>query len=360
MAKLKKKVFVGVSGGVDSSVSLALLKKQGYDVVGVFIRTWQPDFIKCTWREERRDAIRVCAHLNVPFLECDAEEAYRRGVGEYMIEEYKNGRTPNPDVMCNREVKFGVFWEFARSHGADYIATGHYAEVRREGSRYSLYKGKDPEKDQSYFLWTLTEEDLSHVLFPVGNLKKNEVRKLAESFGLPTAQKKDSQGVCFLGPLDMKDFLRHYIEPTPGKVINTKGETIGTHSGAVFYTLGERHGFTVTEKQEGQTPLYVLEKDTVANTVTVTETLEEYETSPKKIFLDKVNWINGVPKNKAISIQMRYRELITKSEIITTEKNTAEILVNKSSLPSVGQSCVMYSADRVCGGGIISSYTPVI
>ena len=200
--RLGKTVFVGVSGGVDSSVSAALLKDQGYSVVGVFIRTWQPDFIECTWRDERRDAMRVCAHLDIPFLECDAEDAYKNGVADYMIEEYKKGNTPNPDVMCNREVKFGVFWKFAKDHGADYIATGHYA-VNNNGLR----KSPDASKDQSYFLWTLTQDDLIHVLFPVGHLDKKDVRKLAEKYKLPTATKKDSQGVCFLGPLDMKEFL---------------------------------------------------------------------------------------------------------------------------------------------------------
>jgi tRNA-specific 2-thiouridylase len=204
---ITKTVFVGVSGGVDSSVSAALLKDAGYTVVGVFIRTWTPDFIECTWREERRDAMRVCAHLGIPFLECDAEEAYKKGVADYMIEEYKKGNTPNPDVMCNREVKFGVFWEFAKAHEADFIATGHYAL-----NQYQLERSKDTAKDQTYFLWTLTQDDLEHTLFPIGHLEKKEVRKLAEKYKLPTATKKDSQGVCFLGPLDMKDFLKHYIE----------------------------------------------------------------------------------------------------------------------------------------------------
>ena len=210
----KKTVFVGVSGGVDSSVAAAKLLDQGYNVVGVFIRTWTPDFIDCTWREERRDAMRVCAHLNIPFLECDAEDAYKKGVADYMINEYRKGNTPNPDVMCNREVKFGVFWNFAKENGADYIATGHYAQNNFDikNNNFNLVKGVDPSKDQSYFLWTLTQDDLSHTLFPVGYLPKTEVRVLAKKYNLPTAVKKDSQGVCFLGPLDMKDFLKHYIE----------------------------------------------------------------------------------------------------------------------------------------------------
>ena len=164
----KKTVFVGVSGGVDSSVSAALLKDQGYDVVVVFIRTWTPDWIDCTWREERRDAMRVCAHLEIPFLDCDAEDAYKKGVADYMIAEYRAGRVPNPDVMCNREVKFGAFWEFARARGADYIATGHYARIGQSPeASHQLLIGVDSSKDQSYFLWMLTQEDLSHTLFPI-------------------------------------------------------------------------------------------------------------------------------------------------------------------------------------------------
>ena len=266
----KKTVFVGVSGGVDSSVSAALLKDQGYNVVGVFIRTWSPDFIKCTWRDERRDAMRVCAHLGIPFLECDAEEEYKKGVADYMIEEYKKGRTPNPDVMCNREVKFGVFWNFAKSHGADFIATGHYA-VNNSKSNYSfqLCKSPDSSKDQSYFLWTLNQEDLSHTLFPIGHLKKTEVRKLAKKYKIPVAEKKDSQGVCFLGPLDMKDFLKHYIKSEKGKVLDEKGKVIGIHDGAVFFTLGERHGFVITEKTQNDKPYYVVGKDIKKNIIIV-------------------------------------------------------------------------------------------
>ena len=203
----KKTVFVGMSGGVDSSVSAALLKKQGFDVVGVFIKTWHPDFIKCNEEEERRDAMRVATHLNIPFLTFDFEDVYKKEVADYMISEYKAGRTPNPDVMCNKEVKFGAFLKKAISMGADFVATGHYAENRKN----NLVKGKDPAKDQSYFIWTLKQKQLSKILFPVGNLNKTEVRKLAKKFKLPVAEKKDSQGICFLGAVDLKDFLKHYI-----------------------------------------------------------------------------------------------------------------------------------------------------
>jgi tRNA-specific 2-thiouridylase len=355
-----KTVFVGVSGGVDSSVSALLLKNQGYNVVGVFIRTWQPDFIECTWRDERRDAMRVCAHLDIPFLECDAEEAYKKGVAEYMIEEYKKGNTPNPDVMCNREVKFGVFWDFAKSHGADFIATGHYA-INNDG----LKKSKDASKDQSYFLWTLTQDDLSHTLFPIGHLKKTQVRKIAEKNGLPTATKKDSQGVCFLGPLDMKEFLSHYIKPKKGDVIDKDGKVIGTHDGAVFFTLGERHGFKITTKNPDNKPFYVVEKNVKNNTITVSQEKDIFSGPRVKTpahskisfscyTIQNTNWILGGPKeNKKYKAQIRYHGEYLSCKVKIIDKDEAYVFFDKLPLTSKGQSIVIYDGDVCIGGGVV-------
>ncbi len=371
--KLGKTVFVGVSGGVDSSVSAALLKDQGYNVVGVFIRTWQPDFIECTWRDERRDAMRVCAHLDIPFLECDAEEAYKNGVADYMIEEYKKGNTPNPDVMCNREVKFGVFWKFAKERRADFIATGHYARVNSNSFReatgvgarraysggrdkelreklFELEQGLDDSKDQSYFLWTLTQEDLSHTLFPVGHLQKPQVRKLAEKYNLPTATKKDSQGVCFLGPLDMKDFLAHYIKQKRGDVLDENGKIIGHHDGAVFFTLGERHGFTITKHSIDEKPLYVVSKDIKKNTITVSQKqgFLEHHTGLSCV-VTNVNWISGIPvENKKYTAQIRYH-----GEQLPCKVKGPNIIFNKPILVSPGQSIVVYDKDLCIGGGVV-------
>ncbi len=399
MNTINKTVFVGVSGGVDSSVAAALLKEQGYNVVGVFIRTWTPDFIECTWRDERRDAMRVCAHLGIPFLECNAEKKYKEGVADYMIEEYKKGNTPNPDVMCNREVKFGVFWKFAKSKRADYIATGHYAQnitahptdavhlldslntkksqkVLRKLQAFAssptpvafrgpceLHKGIDDSKDQSYFLWTLKQEDLSHVLFPVGHLKKTEVRKLAEKFKLPTATKKDSQGVCFLGPLDMKDFLRHYIESKKGDVINEKGEVIGSHDGAVFFTLGERHGFTLNKHIESDKPLYVISKDIKKNTITVSHRLEKQVEKKihRTVLCSNINWISKIPeKNKKYQGQIRYHGELLNCKINCTSLSAeqagptgAEVIFEKNVLVASGQSIVVYDGDICLGGGVV-------
>lgn len=395
--ELSRTVFVGVSGGVDSSVAAAILIDQGYKVVGVFIRTWTPDFINCTWRDERRDAMRVCAHLGIPFLECDAEEEYKKGVADYMIEEYKKGRTPNPDVMCNRMVKFGVFWKFAKEHGADFIATGHYAiremakvsEKRRVGACRSevirgmglrsfeesfrheanLFKDKktvasqglsvlrrspDESKDQSYFLWTLTQEDLSHILFPIGHLKKTEVRKLALKYKLPTATKKDSQGVCFLGPLDMKDFLKHYIEKKRGEVINKKGEVVGYHNGATFFTLGERHGFTITDKTEKDKPYYVIAKNIKKNTITVATGKTGGQLRGNFYVINNTNWISFIPDNKKVyQAQIRYHGELIDCKIKIQKNNNAEIYFNKEILVDSGQSIVIYDNDICMGGGIM-------
>lgn len=360
-----KKIFVGVSGGVDSSVSLALLKEAGHDVTGVFIKTWQPDWIECTWKEERRDAMRVCAHLGVPFVTLDLEKEYKEGVADYMISEYRAGRTPNPDVMCNKEVKFGGFLAWARAQGADAIATGHYAQNKFEDGRYHLKEGRDSEKDQSYFLWTLNQEQLHHVLFPVGHLEKKDVRKEAERFGLPTAKKKDSQGVCFIGEIDMKEFLTHYIEEKQGEVLNTKGDVIGVHHGALFFTMGERHGFTITKKGTDDTPLFVVAKDIEKNTITVDSRNDENaqvgeslnEGYTLEIKLERTNWIpSAYPSfGKNVEARIRYRGERIACNFLQVRDDTAVVVFEKPVWGvSSGQSLVVYSGSECIGGGIIS------
>ncbi len=357
----KKTVFVGLSGGVDSSVSAALLKTRGYKVVGVFIRTWTPDFIQCTWRDERRDAMRVAASLDIPFLECDLEKEYKKGVADYMISEYREGRTPNPDVMCNKEVKFGGFLKWALAKGADYVATGHYAQNELKEGRYALLTAKDKAKDQAYFLYTLTQKQLQHILFPVGHLNKTEVRKLAKKFNLPTAEKKDSQGVCFLGMLDMKDFLAHYIKPKKGSVLNNEGEAIGIHDGVVFYTLGERHGFTILKKETNELPYYVIAKDMKKNTITVShkkisqETDTEFFKNSHILKINNTNWISEIPlTGKNYTAQIRYHSTFEKCRIENITKDTAEIIFEKPQLISPGQSIVLYNKDVCMGGGVVS------
>lgn len=350
----KERVFVGVSGGVDSSVSLLRLMKRGYSVVAVFIRTWQPNFIECTWKRERLDAMRVAAHLGVPFLTFNAEQAYKENVAEYMIREYKEGRTPNPDVMCNEHVKFGVFYDFAQSHGADYVATGHYADIRKSGGVHELHRGADPNKDQSYFLWSIKKSQLPHVLFPVGNSRKPSIRMEAKEAGLTTSEKKDSQGICFLGAIDIHDFLKEFIDLKEGDVLDTEGHIVGTHHGALLYTIGQRHGFSVTTKESTRTPHYVLSRDLHANTITVgTETLTCVHTT--RIELSDMNLLTQEIPTQC-EAQFRYRQTPFRVQLHMHDTHRAmlTVLAEGIDLPSLGQSCVLYRGTQCLGGGIIA------
>lgn len=362
MQKERKTIFVGVSGGVDSSVSAAVLQEQGHEVVGVFIKTWQPEWIECTWRDERRDAMRVCAHLDIPFVELDLEKEYKEGVADYMIREYRAGRTPNPDVMCNREVKFGGFLKWALEHGADAVATGHYAQITdlSQGETV-LLRGNDSEKDQSYFLWTLTQEQLQQVVFPVGHLPKVKVRKLARKYQLPTAVKKDSQGICFIGQIDMKDFLRHYIDEKSGEVLDKNGIVIGYHHGALFFTLGERHGFTITEKGTDDRPYYVVHKNIENNTITVEQrdikNTPRHEGQEQFVKLHAVNDTQKLfQKGFLCEAQIRYHGEVKQVTFHSYHQDTNEAIITfhaHDSTVASGQSIVFYDGDRCLGGGIV-------
>lgn len=347
----KKKVFVGLSGGVDSALSALLLKKEGYEVIGVFIKTWHPDFISCNEEEEKRDAMRIAAYLDIPFLIFDFEDVYKKFVADYMISEYKLGRTPNPDVMCNKEVKFGAFLNKALSMGADFVATGHYAR-NIDGN---LYKGIDVTKDQSYFLWTLTKKQLQNILFPIGHFKKSEVRKLAKKYKLPVSEKKDSQGICFLGQVDLKDFLKHYIKEKKGDVINLNKEVIGYHDGIFFHTLGERHGFTITKRTNNDRPYYIVNKDIKKNILTVSQDKDFVSLTQRNIYeLKEINWIFEKPKeNKNYTAQVRYHGEFLLCQIDLTLENKTKVIFEKPVLVASGQSIVFYDKDIVLGGGVI-------
>ncbi len=361
---MKKTVFVGISGGVDSAVSAALLKKQGFDVVGVFIKTWHPEFLECNEEGERRDAMRIAAHLNIPFLTFDLEDVYKKEVADYMIAEYKAGRTPNPDVMCNKEVKFGAFLKKSLAMGADYVATGHYAENKLKIKNYELRIGKDPTKDQAYFLWTLNQKQLSKILFPIGHLKKTQVRKLAKKFGLPVAEKKDSQGICFLGQVDLKEFLKHYIKEKKGDVIiipseseGKKKEVIGFHDGAVFHTLGERHGFTMTKKGPNDSRYYIVAKDIKKNTLTVSARQDLVTNSARQdlaVNLKDTNWISEIPKeNKNYTAQVRYHGEFLPCALKIVRQDLTTVIFKKPVLVAPGQSIVVYDDDVCLGGGVV-------
>lgn len=349
-----KTVFVGLSGGVDSSVAAARLLVRGYNVVGVFIKVWHPDFMVCNWEEERLDAMRVAAHLGIPFLTCDAETEYRDEVAKYFIDEYKAGRTPNPDVMCNQYVKFGAFLRFAQQKGAAFIATGHYAQ-RREGEKGpEMHRGVDNNKDQTYFLWTLSSKQLRYSLFPIGDTPKEQIRAEAEKLGLPVADKKDSQGICFLGHVNIPEFLSHYIELTPGPVLSEQGEVIGEHQGAFVYTLGQRHGFTLHTEDRERTPMFVIDRDTEANTVTVSPTKPQTQPSDL-ITLHGLVLRDTITPGDALKAQFRYRQ--TPFQIKINELSDSALTIQTADsveLPAVGQSCVLYRGTHCIGGGIIA------
>lgn len=406
-----------MSGGVDSSVSAALLKAAGYDVTGVFIKVWQPDWMDCNWREDRLDAMRVAATLDIPFITLSLEKEYKCEVVDYMIAEYKSGRTPNPDVMCNKSVKFGAFYYWAMKKGANFVATGHYARIQSKEQRAKnkdkdsrfkiqdlgskdkaparnnssaatqderrlfgyersdmrksasvvvggadqglceLFAGTDPNKDQSYFLWNIHQEQLPHILFPIGDIEKPEVRRLAKRFKLPNADKKDSQGLCFIGKVDIKEFLSHYMDPREGNVLDENGKVIGHHDGAFFLTIGERHGFMVDKKTPYDKPYFIVSKDSEKNTITVSNKdpqglLAQARTS---VYIEKTNWMSGTPKiDKKYSGRARYRQPLEPLVFTSVKEGTAEVEFSKpQNALTPGQSLVVYDGEVCLGGGII-------
>jgi len=350
----KQKVFVGLSGGVDSSVAALRLKQSGFNVVGVFIKVWHPDFLVCNWEQERLDAMRVAAHLDIPFLTCDAEESYRDDVAKYFITEYEKGRTPNPDVMCNQYVKFGAFINFAKENGANFIATGHYVQKIKTGEDEQMYRGIDQNKDQSYFLWSLTKEQLQFSLFPVGDTNKELIRQEAVKAGLPTATKKDSQGVCFLGQIDIGNFLAHYIDIKPGLVLDETGKVIGEHHGAFIYTIGQRHGFTINLNSNARSPYFVISKDITANTITVS-TEKPILVLTDRILLTRSLFRRELIKGNTYQAQTRYRQKPFSVRVETTAfDQTTLTVLEKTDALAEGQSCVLYEGDCCLGGGIIA------
>lgn len=351
----KKSVFVGLSGGVDSSVAAYLLKKGGYDVVGIFMRCFNVDGCQA---KDVEDARRVAAKLEIPFYVWDFEAEYKRRVVDYMIEGYRAGITPNPDVACNREIKFGLFLEKALKLGADFIATGHYARLRSDTSEdYHLLSAKDKNKDQTYFLWTLTQDKLKHCLFPVGDYLKSEVRKIALEAGLPTANKKDSQGVCFLGQITLSDFLGRYLPHKKGEVINAAGEKLGSHPGSYFYTIGQRRGVGNIKHQTGVTnhrPLYVVKKDVIANTVTVAD-VDDPSIFKNKIHLTHISYVGReVASKEKLFVRTRYRQSLVPATVITAKNDSTVEFIKPQKFIAPGQSAVFYSTDgELLGGGVI-------
>jgi tRNA-uridine 2-sulfurtransferase len=344
------KVYVGMSGGVDSSVTAALLKDRGYNVTGVYMKNWTQDLpgMICPWKQDYQDAKRVATQLGIPFKVFDFQKEYRQKVVDYMIDEYKAGRTPNPDIMCNQEVKFKLFLQAALDDGANLIATGHYARVK-DGQ---LFAGLDPEKDQSYFLCRVTEEALRKSLMPIGEFTKPEVRKLARKYGLATAEKKDSQGICFVGKVGIKDFLQQFVTSKPGKIIDQKGGEVGEHDGALFYTIGQRQGLGIG----GGLPYYVVGKDMAKNEVYVTTDLQDSRLWSNELTLAAPHWINQPPESGGTyTVRTRYRAPLQNiSSLHQLQNDTWHLtLTDEVRALTPGQSAVIYQNDRLVGSGIV-------
>jgi tRNA-specific 2-thiouridylase len=347
-----KTVYVGLSGGVDSSVTAALLQKEGYNVVGVYMKNWTQDLpgVKCPWKEDLGDARAVAAVLDIPFKVFDFQTEYRKQVVDYMIAEYQAGRTPNPDIMCNQEIKFKLFLDAAVADGADMIATGHYAKV----DNGELLRGVDDNKDQTYFLYRVSGKALAKTLMPIGNYTKPEVRQLAFKFNLPTAAKKDSQGICFVGPVGMKAFLAQYVQTAPGPIVDQRGKEIGQHDGAVFYTIGQRQGLGVG----GGKPYYVTGKNMETNTVYVTDNPDDLELHSDHILLSDIHWIGAAP-DKTVQLQVRLRH---RGQLIDCHIKGDELVLSAPQRAiAAGQSAVIYDGQKVLGGGIIqSAFAPAV
>ena len=372
-AKGSATVYVGMSGGVDSSVSALLLKNQGYKVVGVYMKNWSKDLpgMKCPWAEDLADAKRVATKLGIEFKVFDFEKEYKQKVVDYMLDEFKKGNTPNPDIMCNQEIKFKLFYEIAREQGADFIATGHYANIKNGtgAAPSALAKALDENKDQTYFLYRISEEAINHTIFPIGDMLKPDVKKLAAENGLDNAYKKESMGVCFVGDVSIKDFLKEYLKNTsdrekylrPGKIIEREtGKILGFHDGAIFFTIGQRHGLDIG----GGLPYYVVGKDIKKNEVYVSKNLNNDGLWTKELKLkDVVLRLKNNDASEPISVEVRLRhraklEKATIKDLCGDFRDgiaTATLeFTNEIKRPANGQSAVIYSNEICLGGGIIT------
>ena len=391
-----KRIVIGLSGGVDSSVAAYLLKKQGYDVVALFMVNWHERVgavtSACTWEEDAMIAALVAKKLDIPFHIVDLSEYYKSRVVDYMFAEYQAGRTPNPDVLCNREIKFDIFMNEAMKFGADFVATGHYcqkSEIEVDGNTiHRLLAGKDPNKDQSYFLCQLNQKQLSKTMFPIGGLLKNEVRKIAKEQNLPTAERKDSQGICFVGKVDLPTFLQQQLQAKPGNIIEIpatfiekkkqfeiseenyrklcfafpykpwNGEVIGQHSGAHFYTIGQRKGLNIGGHKD---PLFVISTDTIRNIIYVGEGPSHPGLFRRGLFVAEkdMHWIRTDMKMKSgekqqFDIRIRYRQPLEKGTIHIKEEGAYFIFENEQRGITPGQFAAWYSGCELIGSGIIN------
>lgn len=364
MSKRGNRVVVGMSGGVDSSVAALLLKEQGYDVIGLFMNNWKEtdDNGCCTAEEDYGDVRRVCAKLDIPYYSVDFSEEYMERVFSYFIDEYKRGRTPNPDVLCNREIKFGPFREYALGLDADFVATGHYCGISHEGGVHRLLKAADEGKDQTYFLNQLSQSQLANVLFPLADLQKSEVRALAEKHGLNTAGKKDSTGICFIGERKFREFLMKYIPAREGEIRTYDGRVLGKHCGLMYYTIGQRKGLDVGGQKGDEGRWFVIEKD-IPNNILYVAHGDEDRLYSDGLYMDSFNFISGAPEDRSFkcTAKFRYRQaeqgvtvtLLGDEERKKTWHSFRVDFDQKQRAVTEGQYCVLYKGNECLGGGVI-------
>ena len=341
-----KKVFLGMSGGVDSSVAAALLKKAGFNVVGVYMKCWSAELSpSCTATDDERVARLAASHLGIPFYVWNFIDEYKKRVVDYMIEGYRNGITPNPDMMCNKEIKFGLFFDKAMALGADYVATGHYSRIKDD----KIYAGKDTNKDQSYFLAFIKSEVLNRVLFPIGNYIKPEVREMARKFGLPNAERKDSQGICFVGEVNVVDFLKQYIKQKQGEIVDTQGRVLGTHEGVMYYTIGQRQGIGLARG-----PWYVVSKDLKNNRLVVSK--DEGDLIKTEAVVRNVNWLSRADTFPVdLTVRLRYRHEGAKAKVEDMGNWTYRLqFTTPQRAVTPGQFAVFYFGEELLGGGVIT------
>lgn len=360
----RKKVVLGMSGGVDSSVAAVLLKEQGYDVIGVFMKNWEEKDENgvCMAEEDYKDVIAVAEQLGIPYYSVNFVKEYWDRVFTYFLEEYKKGRTPNPDVMCNKEIKFRAFLDYAMKLGADYVATGHYARIVHEEKeekgkikiKSTMLRGIDDNKDQTYFLCQLNQEQLEKVLFPLGEYTKPQIREIAEKHNLATAKKKDSTGICFIGERDFNKFLSQYLPAKSGNIVNTQGKVLGHHNGLMYYTIGQRKGIGIGNTKEGTgEPWFVVDKDLEKNELIVTQGDNSVLYS-KGLIATNFNFINEVQFPLECTVKFRYRQKDTKVVINKLNENEYEVLFDEpQKAVTLGQIVVAYDGEICLGGGII-------
>lgn len=353
---MSKKVVVGLSGGVDSAVAAFLLKEQGYDVIGLFMRNWreEDECGRCTADDDWYDVRRIADALKIDYYAEDFSKEYYDRVFRHFLSEYEKGRTPNPDVLCNREIKFDVFAAFARAMGADYVATGHYAAVSH-GDRHLLLRSCDEDKDQTYFLNQVTESQIANALFPLGELKKGEVREIAKKAGIPVWEKKDSTGICFIGERNFRKFLSEYIPMKPGDIVTTDGKVVGRHEGVYYYTIGQRKGLGVGGGGNGE-PWFVVKKDIRLNQLIVTQGESELLYS-SRLTVDDFHYISmELPEGESkVTARIRHRQPLQAATAIREKSRVTLIFDKPQRAVAEGQYAVLYR-ERVClGGGVIES-----